>query len=66
MKDTLTPSAPVIEPYDLNIVFETGDGPLHALNAAKLSAEGGKCHAGYPSGATRRARYRAIRGGFRC
>ncbi|MEY4697257.1 MAG: hypothetical protein RIT14_1685 [Pseudomonadota bacterium] len=37
MKDTLAPSAPVIEARDLNLTFQTGDGPVHALKDVNLS-----------------------------
>ena len=36
MKDTLNTSAPVIEARDLNLVFQTGDGPVHALKDVNL------------------------------
>ena len=42
MKDTLTPSAPVIEARDLNLVFQTGDGPVHALKDVNLSINRGE------------------------
>jgi NitT/TauT family transport system ATP-binding protein len=37
MKDTTTLAAPVIEAKGLNLVFETGDGPVHALKDVNLS-----------------------------
>jgi ABC-type glutathione transport system ATPase component len=42
LKDTLTPSAPVIEAHDLNLVFQTGDGPVHALKDVNLSINRGE------------------------
>ena len=36
MKDTLNDSTPVIEARDLNLVFQTGDGPVHALKDVNL------------------------------
>ncbi len=42
MKDTLTPTAPVIEARDLNLVFQTGDGPVHALKDVNLSINRGE------------------------
>ena len=42
MKDTLTTSAPVIEARDLNLVFQTGDGPVHALRDVNLSINRGE------------------------
>ena len=42
MKDTLTTSAPVIEARDLNLVFQTGDGPVHALKDVNLSINRGE------------------------
>jgi NitT/TauT family transport system ATP-binding protein len=42
MKDTLTPSAPVIEARDLNLVFQTGDGPVQALKDVNLSINRGE------------------------
>jgi len=36
VKDTLNTSAPVIEARDLNLVFQTGDGPVHALKDVNL------------------------------
>jgi NitT/TauT family transport system ATP-binding protein len=37
MKDTTATAAPVIEAKGLNLVFETGDGPVHALKDVNLS-----------------------------
>ncbi len=37
MKDTTAIAAPVIEAKGLNLVFETGDGPVHALKDVNLS-----------------------------
>ena len=42
MKDTLNTSAPVIEARDLNLVFQTGDGPVHALKDVNLVINRGK------------------------
>ena len=42
MKDTLNTSAPVIEARDLNLVFQTGDGPVHALKDVNLSISRGE------------------------
>ncbi len=42
MKDTLTNSAPVIEARDLNLVFQTGDGPVHALKDVNLRINRGE------------------------
>ncbi len=42
MKDTLNTSAPVIEARDLNLVFQTGDGPVHALKDVNLSINRGE------------------------
>ena len=42
MKDTLTPSVPVIEARDLNLVFQTGDGPVHALKDVNLTINRGE------------------------
>ena len=36
MKDTLNSQAPVIEAQGLNLVFQTGDGPVHALKDVNL------------------------------
>ena len=36
MKDTLNSHAPVIEAQGLNLVFQTGDGPVHALKDVNL------------------------------
>jgi NitT/TauT family transport system ATP-binding protein len=37
MKDMTATAAPVIEAKGLNLVFETGDGPVHALKDVNLS-----------------------------
>jgi NitT/TauT family transport system ATP-binding protein len=37
MKDTTNLNAAVIEARDLNLVFQTGDGPVHALKDVNLS-----------------------------
>ena len=42
MKDTLNDSTPVIEARDLNLVFQTGDGPVHALKDVNLSINRGE------------------------
>ena len=42
MKDTFTPTAPVIEARDLNLVFQTGDGPVHALKDVNLTINRGE------------------------
>ena len=42
MKDTLTPTAPVIEARDLNLVFQTNDGPVHALKDVNLTINQGE------------------------
>ena len=42
MKDTLLDSTPVIEARDLNLVFQTGDGPVHALKDVNLSINRGE------------------------
>ena len=36
MKDTLNDSTPVIEARDLNLVFQTGDGPVHEIGRAHV------------------------------
>ena len=41
MKDTLTASAPVIEAKGLNLTFQTGDGPVHALKDVNLTVNRG-------------------------
>ncbi|NEX45691.1 ABC transporter ATP-binding protein [Pseudotabrizicola algicola] len=41
MKDTLTPAAPVIVARDLNLTFQTGDGPVHALKDVNLTINKG-------------------------
>ena len=42
MKDINTPSAPVIEARNLNLVFQTNDGPMHALKAVNLTINRGE------------------------
>jgi len=42
LKDTLNTSATVIEARDLNLVFQTGDGPVHALKDVNLSINRGE------------------------
>ena len=42
MKDTITPTAPVIEARDLNLVFQTNDGPVHALKDVNLTINRGE------------------------
>ena len=42
MKDTITPTAPVIEASDLNLVFQTNDGPVHALRDVNLTINRGE------------------------
>ena len=42
MKDTLTPATPVIVARDLNLVFQTGDGPVHALKDVNLTINRGE------------------------
>jgi NitT/TauT family transport system ATP-binding protein len=42
MKDTLTPSPPIIEARDLNLVFQTNDGPVHALKDVNLTINRGE------------------------
>ncbi len=42
MKDTLTTPSPVIAARDLNLVFQTGDGPVHALRDVNLSINRGE------------------------
>jgi NitT/TauT family transport system ATP-binding protein len=42
MKDTLNTSAPVIEASDLNLVFQTNDGPVHALKDVNLTINRGE------------------------
>jgi NitT/TauT family transport system ATP-binding protein len=42
MKDTLNMSAPVIEAIDLNLVFQTGDGPVQALKDVNLTIDRGE------------------------
>jgi energy-coupling factor transporter ATP-binding protein EcfA2 len=42
MKDTLNTSAPVIVVQGLNLVFQTGDGPVHALKDVNLSINRGE------------------------
>jgi NitT/TauT family transport system ATP-binding protein len=41
LKDTLNTSAAVIEARDLNLVFQTGDGPVHALKDVNLTVNKG-------------------------
>jgi NitT/TauT family transport system ATP-binding protein len=41
MKDTLNHSPAVIEARDLNLVFQTGDGPVHALRDVNLTVNKG-------------------------
>ncbi|MBD1202543.1 MAG: ABC transporter ATP-binding protein [Rhodobacteraceae bacterium] len=41
MKDTLTVGAPVIEAKGLNLTFQTGDGPVHALKDVNLTVNRG-------------------------
>ena len=42
MKDTIAPTDPVIEARDLNLVFQTNDGPVHALKDVNLSINRGE------------------------
>ena len=42
MKDTLNSQAPVIEAKGLNLVFQTGDGPVHALKDVNLTINRGE------------------------
>jgi NitT/TauT family transport system ATP-binding protein len=42
MKDTLNSHSPVIEAQGLNLVFETGDGPVHALKDVNLVVNRGE------------------------
>ena len=42
MKDTIGLSPVVIEARDLNLVFQTGDGPVHALRDVSLSINRGE------------------------
>jgi NitT/TauT family transport system ATP-binding protein len=42
MKDTLTQATPVIEARDLNLVFRTNDGPVHALKDVNLTINRGE------------------------
>ena len=42
MKDTITPTDPVIEARDLNLVFQTNDGPVHALKDVNLTINRGE------------------------
>lgn len=42
MKDTLNTSAAVIEAKGLNLTFETGDGPVHALKDVNLTVNRGE------------------------
>lgn len=41
MKDTFTPSVPVIEAKGLDLVFGTNDGPVHALKDVNLQINKG-------------------------
>lgn len=41
MKDTLNAGAPVIEAKGLNLTFQTGDGPVHALKDVNLTVNRG-------------------------
>lgn len=41
MKDTLQTGAPVIEAKGLNLTFQTGDGPVHALKDVNLTVNRG-------------------------
>ncbi len=42
MKDTLSTALPVIEARALNLTFQTGDGPVHALKDVNLSIRKGE------------------------
>ena len=42
MKDTLNANTPVIEARDLNLVFQTNDGPVHALKDVNQSINRGE------------------------
>jgi NitT/TauT family transport system ATP-binding protein len=42
LKDTLSSTAPVIEARDLNLVFQTNDGPVHALKDVNLTVNRGE------------------------
>ena len=42
MKDTLTKADPVISAQGLNLTFQTGDGPVHALKDVNLTIEKGE------------------------
>ncbi len=42
MKDTLNTSASVIEAHDLQLVFQTNDGPVHALKDVNLTINRGE------------------------
>ncbi|OYW57924.1 MAG: sulfonate ABC transporter ATP-binding protein [Rhodobacterales bacterium 32-66-7] len=42
MKDTLSVGAPVIEAKGLNLVFQTADGPVHALKDVNLTINAGE------------------------
>jgi NitT/TauT family transport system ATP-binding protein len=42
MKDTMPPMVPVIEARDLSLVFQTGDGPVHALKDVNLTINRGE------------------------
>jgi NitT/TauT family transport system ATP-binding protein len=41
MKDTVANTLAVIEAHDLNLVFQTGDGPVHALKDVNLTVNKG-------------------------
>ena len=42
MKDTLNMAAPVIEAQELNLVFQTDDGPVQALKDVNLTIDKGE------------------------
>ncbi|OZA10905.1 MAG: sulfonate ABC transporter ATP-binding protein, partial [Rhodobacterales bacterium 17-64-5] len=42
MKDTLSVGAPVIEAKGLNLIFQTADGPVHALKDVNLTINAGE------------------------
>ncbi|OYW58157.1 MAG: sulfonate ABC transporter ATP-binding protein, partial [Rhodobacterales bacterium 12-65-15] len=42
MKDTLNVAAPVIEAKGLNLIFQTADGPVHALKDVNLTINAGE------------------------
>ena len=60
MKDTLNPTAPAIEARDLNLVFQTGDGPVHGLSYAEVTSEWRTGHFGFISVSTQPTRCRVI------